>query len=108
MRQDADDDDVPHWERAKKAPVAKPEPVKRKPLVPLVTAIVPTLAPTITPITPAITSYQEELSVPKPHVSVATRASVNRGRVSLNLSHLSTMQQAVVMAEILGAPKALQ
>ena len=45
---------------------------------------------------------------PAPKRNVPAPAASGQGKGSLNLSHLSPLKQAVVMAEILGPPKGLE
>ena len=98
-----DDYDVTHWERAS-------EHIKR-PLATQGTTRVQT-APTIAP--PLLTGFQDQpLSIQKPLVSVDPKVSVKstvapEQKGFPNLSYLSPLRQAVVMAEILGPPKALK
>ena len=78
---------------------AKPKPPAKKPAV---AAKVATPARKDT-VPPAITAEQ---LFPTRAVPIAAAAQ-NQGDFSFNLNHLSPLKQAVIMAEILGPPKAL-
>ena len=90
------DDDVPHWERESESAVK----YYKGPLTALGMAVAQS-TPAIIPALPTASQAQVP-SVQKPPVTAAP------GQKSFNLSNLSPMKQAVVMAEVLGPPKGLR
>ena len=106
FEEDGEDDYVPGYLK-KPAPAPKPVPAKvtKKPQTPARTPLPSRSVPTppqvdrAFPIVPTISSV-------RPIMPIGALSSGEEG-FNLNLNHLSPMQQAVIMSEILGQPKGL-
>ena len=100
------EEDIPHWERAVrfKAPDARavPKPVKARKTQ---AALKPLLQKE--PLAAKADMSQPPFFAAKTPAVRADAGIVSRGTGPVMMNHLSPLQQAVVMAEILGTPKGM-